>query len=105
MNFKTHNDKHIDTSGCGLMGCFKTDYETLVKTFGQPNAGFDKTDVEWHIRFDDGSIATIYNWKDGVNYCGDEGLPVEAIKEWHVGGKSMRAYYTVYDLIKKAKQS
>ena len=84
------------------MGIIKRDYATIVKTFGEPTKGFDKTDAEWHIRFDDGSIATIYNYKDGINYNGEHGLPVEDIKEWHVGGKSIHAYYLVFDELGKA---
>ena len=84
------------------MGVIKRDYATIVKTFGEPTKGFDKTDAEWHIRFDDGSIATIYNYKDGINYNGEHGLPVEDIKEWHVGGKSIHAYYLVFDELGKA---
>ena len=84
------------------MGIIKRDYATIVKTFGEPTKGFDKTDAEWHIRFDDGSIATIYNYKDGINYNGERGTPVEHIKEWHVGGKSIHAYYLVFDELGKA---
>jgi len=102
MNFQTHATLDIYTAGCGLMGIIKRDYDAIVKTFGEPTEGFDKTDAEWHIRFDDGTVATIYNYKDGINYNGDRGLPVQDIKEWHVGGKSIHAYYLVFDEIGKA---
>ena len=29
---------------------------------------------------------TIYNYKDGINYRGLLGIPVEQITHWHVGG-------------------
>jgi hypothetical protein len=47
-----------------------------------------KTDAEWEIKFEDGSIATIYNWKDGKNYCGHSGLKTVNIRDWHIGGFS-----------------
>jgi len=102
MEFQTHATLDIYTAGCGLMGIIKRDYDAIVKTFGEPTEGFDKTDAEWHIRFDDGTVATIYNYKDGINYNGDRGLLVQRIKEWHVGGKSIHAYYLVFDEIGKA---
>ena len=39
----------------------------------------------------DGTIATLYNWKNGKNYNGDDGLELNHIYEWNVGGKSEKA--------------
>lgn len=64
-------------------------YAELVAAFGEPMTGTDqggKVDAEWLIRWPDGVVATIYNYKDGPNYLGDEGTQVEQITEWHVGG-------------------
>jgi hypothetical protein len=59
----------------------------LVKVFGEPNCVGDgyKTDAEWCISVD-GKVATIYNYKNGKNYLGDEGYDVEEITTWHIGG-------------------
>lgn len=71
-----------------LQGYIKTSYADLVGCFGQPTCDGDgyKVDAEWVVTFADGVVATIYNWKDGPNYCGAEGTPVEHITEWHIGG-------------------
>lgn len=71
-----------------LQGYIKTSYADLVACFGEPQGGFDdyKQDVCWDIKFADGVVCTIYNWKDGRNYCGEEGLDVEDITDWHIGG-------------------
>jgi len=72
-----------------LQGYIRTSYADLVACFGpsDPNSIDDyKSDAGWTITFADGVVATIYNWKDGHNYCGDEGLDVEDITEWHIGG-------------------
>ncbi len=71
-----------------LQGYINTSYADLVACFGEPQGGFDdyKQDVCWDIKFADGVVATIYNWKDGPNYCGEDGTPVEYIREWHIGG-------------------
>ena len=58
-----------------------------------------KTDVNWGLEFEDGTIATIYNWKNGKNYCGERGLPVEDITEWHIGGHEPRVASWVEDYL------
>jgi hypothetical protein len=74
--------------GTSLQGYIRTSYADLVGCFGEPTHDGDgyKVDAEWVITFADGVVATIYNWKDGPNYCGEDGTPVEFIREWHVGG-------------------
>ena len=89
MEFFTHNQAPVDTNGTHLQGYLDCDYETIVKVFGHPlRSGFDdyKTDAEWQIKFADNSVATIYNWKNGVNYLGAAGKPTRQIKQWNVGG-------------------
>lgn len=72
-----------------LQGYIDTSYAVLCGCFGQPDLkSIDdyKSDAGWTITFADGIVATIYNWKDGRNYLGDEGLDVEDITDWHIGG-------------------
>ena len=62
-----------------------TDYESLVGVFGKPNYGplasddDDKVTCEWILKFQDGTIATIYDWK---TYSG---TPMGTYG-WHIGG-------------------
>lgn len=90
MNFTTHNQTTelvSATTGTCLQGEINCAYSDLVDLFGKPYDGDGyKVDAEWVIRFDDGQIATIYNWKNGVNYLGNEGTPTEQITDWHIGG-------------------
>ncbi len=102
MKFKTHNDKIIETNSTSLVGVIKVPYYELIKMFGEPMGGDgDKTDAEWEIEFEDGTIATIYNWKDGKNYNGDSGIPTEKITNWHIGGFTAEAKYNVLGLFTK----
>jgi hypothetical protein len=86
-NFKTHND-NIDWEGGSLQGYIDASYKDLKKVFGNPSEDFDnyKCDAEWNVKFDDGTYATIYNYKDGKNYCGKDGIPKTKIRDWHIGG-------------------
>jgi len=86
--FVTHREKSIPVSGTCLSGhLWNVPYSKIVEVFGEPEqTGHDKTDVEWTILFDDGTTATIYNWKNGRAYCGEDGLEPEQITDWNVGG-------------------
>ena len=86
IKFTTHNDKHISIGGTHLIGHVSTSYQKLVEVLGDPLKGSYKTDAEWYISFSDGMVATIYNWKNGKNYCGEEGYELEEIENWHIGG-------------------
>ena len=87
-------EKTTNVGGTFLQGYIKASYEQLVKTFGEPHdpdGDNYKTDVEWAFEFADGTVATLYNWKNGKNYLGAEGLELNDIYEWHVGGFSEKA--------------
>jgi hypothetical protein len=58
-------------------------YEELVAVFGEPEGGGDKTTVEWCLAFEDGTVATIYDWKEYET-------PMYEYN-WHIGGKSKQA--------------
>lgn len=74
--------------GGSLMTCVDVAYAVLVDLFGEPNCKTDgyKVDAEWIVEFM-GVPFSIYNYKTGKNYIGDlEGLDVEFIRDWHIGG-------------------
>lgn len=88
------NKPTINTNGTHLQGYIHCDYDKLTETFGYPlSERFDdyKSDAEWVIQFNDGTIATIYNYKNGRNYLGDAGLYPEEITDWHIGGYDQQA--------------
>jgi hypothetical protein len=99
--FYTHNDKEIDCIGTHLQGEITTTYAQLKALFGQPHDGDGyKVDAEWEIEFADGTVATIYNWKDGKNYNGKHGLPKTKITDWHIGGNDKKAIQKLEELLK-----
>lgn len=92
MNFLTHNSDEINVNGSHLQGYVDAKYSELVSLFGKPHDsdGY-KVDAEWNVQFADGTVATIYNYKNGRNYCGSSGSPKEAITNWHIGGFTKQA--------------
>lgn len=86
------NDQNADISGTHLQGYVTTTYQKLVETFGAHDDGDGyKQDAQWILIFHDGTLATVYNYKDGKNYMGAEGDSVENITDWHIGGENLKA--------------
>ena len=84
MNFRYTDD----VNGTCLRGYVRTTYSNLLKAFGSPNIGRgDKTTAEWGLKFEDGTVATIYDWKEPLT-------PTEEYF-WHVGGFNNRAVHRV----------
>ena len=93
--------KATEANGTHLQGNVGATYQELVEVFGEPiryewsNESDNKVDAEWIINFEDGTKATIYNYKNGLNYLGAEGKRVNEISMWNVGGHSERAVFLV----------
>tara|TARA_R110002110_G_C13124518_1_gene688224 strand:- start:277 stop:636 length:360 start_codon:yes stop_codon:yes gene_type:complete len=101
--YTTHNDEPINIDGTHRQGYIDCTYHQLTRLFGAPdpdqlNNGY-KVDWEWNLTFDDGTIATIYNWKNGPNYCGKDGLHETQIHTWNVGGFTKQAVRNVESII------
>ena len=82
-----------EANGTHLQGYIRATYAELVERFGQPEGGGDKTTVEWCLAFEDGTIATIYDWKL------DE-TPTD-MYNWHIGGKNKTAVWFVAQALKQ----
>jgi hypothetical protein len=93
----THNDVidgeplAIDTYGTSYQGSINCTYQFLVENLGEPKPyaySDGKCDATWELEFGYGEVATIYNWKNGVNYLGKDGELTKNITDWHIGGYS-----------------
>lgn len=101
------------TNGTCLRGSLgDVPYSVLVKLFGEPELiqePEDKVDCEWALFLtdEDGDVhvVTIYNWKDGYNYCGSEGKPVHLITEWNIGGLSSHAAHLIEHIAQSARHA
>jgi hypothetical protein len=86
-------DTHTGTWGTHRQGDIVMEYDKLVEVLGEPLEGSCdyKTQCEWFIEFkpknSPNQIATIYDWKLGKQYLGEEeGEDKENIMYWNVGG-------------------
>tara|TARA_R110001583_G_scaffold30466_2_gene105266 strand:- start:1482 stop:1880 length:399 start_codon:yes stop_codon:yes gene_type:complete len=105
MTYKTHNTDVVNINGTSLQDYIDTTYDVLVDIFGEPdpqqlNDGY-KVDWEWTIKFECGTVARIYNWKNGPNYCGEAGVGCHQVKQWHIGGFKHEAVRLVEQAIEQ----
>jgi len=82
-----------DANGTSLQGYVQAYYHQLVEVFGEPEGGGDKTTVEWCLSFEDGTVATIYDWKEYETPMG--------LHRWHIGGRNNLAVARVQQAFKQ----
>lgn len=78
-----------ETAGTFLQGHIETTRAELTRVFGEPTEYGEggKVTIEWGILFEDGTIATIYDWK---RY--ELGTPTDPeLTTYNIGGFSARA--------------
>jgi hypothetical protein len=87
----------ILTVGTSLQGYVTTTLREISAVFGEPTFYYpgDKVTVEWGIKFEDGTIATIYDWK---RY--EDAPEADEVIEYHIGGNSSAAVNAVSDALK-----
>ena len=98
MKYRTHNDEHINAVGTSHKADIRTTYDKLVELFGEPRkaSGDGKVDVEWKVEFENGEVASIYNYKNGAKY----GNPnIETITEWTIGGYKSEVVKLITELL------
>lgn len=100
MKFKVTQDYEV-IAGSERWGFLNTTYNVLVELFGEPIKRDWEIDVEWYIIFEDGTVATIYNYKDGKNYLGSKGRDFKDIIRWNIGGFKASAVTLVHNAIKE----
>jgi len=85
------------SSACGtsLQGYIKTTYADLVHLLGKPSyiGEGDKVTCQWVLKFRDGPIVTIYDYK--MNETPKD------LYDWHVGGNSRNALVYIRELVER----
>jgi len=92
---KETGKENVDATGSSFQGNIVATYEQLKSVFGDPeiNTGpEEKFRYQWTIKFLNGEIATIYDWK--IN----QKLHLMILKEikWNIGGYNMSAVGSVH---------
>ncbi len=90
--------KDAIVNGTSYKGIIRAYYHELVEVFGEPDHGpnnfeHDKVTCEWNLQFEDGTVATIYDWKESETPMGQY--------DWHIGGKSFEAVERVFETMGK----
>jgi hypothetical protein len=86
---------NADGNMTSYKGEVRITYAELTEIFGAPDHGpndlGDKVTCNWELQFEDGTIATIYDWKMNDTPMGEY--------MWHIGGHSMTAVDRVIDCV------
>ena len=84
MTIQFKNAPTDSINGTCLQGYIETTYDELVSVFGEPTTlEGDKVNVQWIIKSEFGTVATIYDWKLSETPMG--------VYDWHIGGFNQRA--------------
>jgi hypothetical protein len=93
--------KHQRTTkvgGTSLRGYVSASRKKLIETFGEPclfqPSTLDKVQIEWCLQFGDGTVATVYDWKQYGHIP-----PEDEVVQWNVGGFSGFALDQVKDAL------
>lgn len=82
MKFQTHNETEVNIfKTCWTLSTIQATRTALCKAFGAPidtSGAGDKVNFEWNIQFEDGRVATIYDWKE-------DPVADDAPVTWHIG--------------------
>ena len=94
MMFKKIDVEDYITGTC-YQGIVATSYNALVQVFGEPNCSGDgyKTHCEWHLMFDNGTVATLYDWKEDF-------FEESKVIDWHIGGRNKDAVEAIVNALK-----
>jgi hypothetical protein len=100
-----------DSCGTWSQGEITLPYAAIVAVLGEPTDDGDgyKVSTHWALKFEDGTIATLYDWKETELY--DDGLEtVEEFRErdsyaWHIGGTTQRAVELIRELFAEAQHA
>ena len=91
--------------GTSLQEYVETSYRRLHKLFGEPIDQPDpyKVSTQWVLEWDDGAIATIYDYKETKTYD-SYGPSVDVFRTrksytWHIGGRSEDVVVRVQQII------
>lgn len=83
--------------GGGRQGFVETTYARLLEVFGEPQAQWpdtEKTSTEWHIVFDDGTVAAIYDYWYDI-----QPMLMTGLYNWHIGGYGPEAVARVTETL------
>ena len=93
MTRATQADQRL-ADGTSNQGSITATLRSLIKIFGQPNGQpSDKTTVEWVLQFENGTVATVYDWKRDEYGLGE--IDLDELVDWNIGGFDNDAYEQV----------
>ena len=78
---------------------FSATLADLQVILGAPNNGgdhHDKVQNEWELELEDGTVFSVYDWKEYRRYTDKETI------EWHIGGMNLKDTFVAQDTLVEA---
>ena len=72
----------VGIGGTHRIGTLRASREEITRQFGEPDTGFPKSTYHWQVRFPDGSVVTIYDYRERNRFA-----DADEIREWSIGGR------------------
>jgi hypothetical protein len=95
MTKTSFTSKNVDVNGTSLQGFITCSYDTLCEVFGMPIGGDGyKTRAEWEGKTSDGTVFTIYDWK--------ESQPIGDVTNWHIGGRDTKSVEVIHNIVNES---
>lgn len=103
---KFTRDENASPMGTSMMGEFPASCKALTALFGEPLNSCDKVSTQWKFRGEDGSVVTLYEYKETAQY-GDSRTTVKQFRarksyDWHVGAKDRDTAMLFTDWLRSA---
>jgi len=87
------NDPKSNINFSSLVGYVNATYAELVRELGEPDTDMDKSTAHWTVEAPDGTVATIYDYKNHTTPLGEY--------SWHIGGFDNKALLLVEFMLGK----
>lgn len=91
---------NVPTFGTSLEGYIACTYGQLTELLGNPDQGDQwATQVKWSVEFNDGTVATVYDYQICKSYLGETGKDLVDNFDWHVSGSNAQALQNIQNIL------
>jgi hypothetical protein len=73
----------VDIGGTHRFGTLEASRKEIARQFGEPDTGYPKSTYHWQVKFPDGSVVTIYDYRKRNRFA-----DADEVREWSIGSRN-----------------